>query len=402
MQAAESPPGGPERGVSQPVRLLAFVSFLTDISSEMIYPLIPLFLTSSLGAPAAAVGLIEGLAESTASLTKTISGWLSDRLHVRKPLVVLGYGLSALGKPLLAASYGWPAALGARFVDRLGKGIRTAPRDALIGDVTHEESRGLAFAFHRAADTLGAVAGPAIGLGLFLLLDESYRTVFLLAFIPAAAGVLMLLRLRERPPAKSADGGQSVPLRRLGRPFYIFLAISLLFAFGNSSDVFLILRAADLGLSDAAAVGAYIAFNAVYALAAVPAGVASDRLGRRNVIATGFIVFSVVYFGFALAGNGAAAWPLFALYGVYMALTEAVGKAFVIDFAPAPARATALGLYSGAIGAMVLVSSVTAGVLWDVVGPSAPFLLGGLTGLAAFALLVAFLPRASAAQAVRP
>ncbi len=396
-------PDTPAAGVSQPVKLLALVSFLTDISSEMIYPLIPLFLTSALGAPAAAVGLIEGVAESTASLTKTVSGWLSDRLHMRKPLVVLGYALSALGKPLLAASYVWPAALGARFVDRLGKGIRTAPRDALIGDVTAEESRGLAFAFHRAADTLGAVGGPAIGLGLFVLLDHSYRGVFLLAFIPAAAGVLVLGRLREHPPRRKADGQPPVPLAALGGRFYLFLGVSLLFAFGNSSDVFLILRASNLGLSDAAVVGAYIAFNAVYALAAIPAGVVSDRLGRRNVIAVGFLVFAAVYFGFGIAGDAAAVWPLFVAYGAYMALTEAVGKAFVVDFAPAAARATALGLYTGAVGAMVLVSSVTAGVLWDQIGPSAPFVLGGTTGVASFVLLVAFLPHGAPGNtSVRP
>jgi MFS family permease len=369
----------------------------------MVYPLIPLFLTSALGAPAAAVGLIEGVAESSASLTKAASGWLSDRLHMRKPLVVLGYGLSALGKPLLAASYVWPAALGARFVDRLGKGVRTAPRDALIGDVTAAESRGLAFAFHRTADTLGAVAGPAIGLGLFVLLDHSYRAVFLLAFLPAAAGVFALSRLQEHRPRRRRDGEPPVPLRDLGARFYLFLGVSLLFAFGNSSDVFLILRASNLGLSDAAAVGAYIAFNAVYALAAIPAGVASDRLGRRNVIALGFLVFAAVYFGFGLADRGALVWPLFMAYGVYMALTEAVGKAFVVDFAPAAARATALGIYTGLTGAMILVSSVTAGVLWDQVSPSAPFVLGGATGAASFVLLMLLLPRgAPPIEPVRP
>lgn len=386
-------------GVSQPVKLLSLVSFLTDISSEMIYPLIPLFLSSTLGAPAAAIGLIEGIAESTASLTKAGSGWLSDRLQMRKPLVVLGYALSALGKPLLAAAQAWPAALGARFVDRLGKGVRTAPRDALIGDVTAEDSRGLAFSFHRAADTMGAVLGPALGLGLFVLLDHNYRAVFIIAFVPAAAGVLVLARLREHRPTGRAADAPRVPIGDLGGRFYAFLGISMLFAFGNSSDVFLILRAADLGLSDTAAVLAYILFNTTYALLAIPAGVASDQLGRRNVIATGFLVFAFVYLGFGLTGAAAAVWPLFAAYGVYMALTEAVGKAFVVDFAPAAARATALGIYTGALGMMILVSSVVAGLLWDQVDPAAPFILGGITALASFVLLIALLPRSAT---VRP
>jgi MFS family permease len=193
-----------------------------------------------------------------------------------------------------------------------------------------------------------------------------------------------------------------VPLGDLGGRFYAFLGISLLFAFGNSSDVFLILRAADLGLSDTAAVLAYILFNATYALFAIPAGVASDRLGRRNVIATGFLVFAFVYLGFGLAGDPVAAWPLFAVYGVYMALTEAVGKAFVVDFAPAAARATALGIYTGALGMMILVSSVTAGLLWDHVDPAAPFILGGVTAVASFVLLLALLPRGAPVAPVRP
>jgi MFS family permease len=384
------------------VRLLAFVSFLTDISSEMVYPLIPLFLTSALGTPAAAVGLIEGVAESTASLTKAGSGWLSDRMRVRKPLVVLGYALSALGKPLLAVAQAWPAALAARFTDRLGKGVRTAPRDALIGDVTSAESRGMSFAFHRAADTLGAVGGPALGLGLFVLLDEDYRLVFLLAFLPAAAGVLVLARLREVQPAEVPDGRPRASFKTLGARFYTFLGVSLLFALGNSSDVFLILRATDLGLSEAAAVAAYILFNAVYALGAVPSGIASDRLGRRNVIALGFLIFSLVYSGFAIAGGSAGVWGLFALYGVYMALTEAVGRAFVVDFAPAEARGTALGIYTGLTGLMVLVSSVTAGILWDTVSPAAPFVLGGITGILSCALLIVLMPRGpSLSEAVR-
>lgn len=392
-QAALDIAPSPVPGISRPVFLLSIVSFLTDISSEMTYPLVPLFLTSVLGAPLAAVGLIEGVAESSASVIKTASGWLSDRLHVRKPLVVLGYGLSAFAKPLMATAHVWPVALGVRFLDRAGKGVRTAPRDALLADVTDRKSRGLAFGFHRAADTLGAVLGPGIGLGLLAVLDEDFRLVFLLAFIPAAAGVLFLALVRERKPPPPAVHEEAVPIRELGVVFYLFLGVSLVFALGNSSDVFLILRAKDLGLSNTGAVTAYIVFNTAYAALSVPAGIASDRLGRRNVIAVGFLVFAGVYLGFGFASASAAVWPLFAVYGLHMALTEGVGRALIADSVPARSRGTALGLYTGAMGAMILLSSVLAGVLWDEVGPSAPFFLGGATAAASLILLLALVPR---------
>jgi len=388
--------------VPRPVLILSLVSFLTDISSEMAYPLIPLFLTSVLGAPLAAVGLIEGVAESTASFLKTGSGWLSDRLGRRKPLVVLGYGLSALAKPLMAAAGAWPAALGVRFLDRAGKGLRTAPRDALIADVTPAAHRGRAFGFHRAADTLGAVIGPAIGLGLLAALDQDFRAVFLIAGIPALAGVAALALVREAREGRrqAGDGGAAagdkrpeVGWRQLGRPFYLFLGVSLVFALGNSSDAFLILRSRDLGLSNAETVSAYVLFNAVYSLLAWPAGIVSDRQGRRRVLGAGFGLFSLVYFGFALAASGWVAWPLFALYGVFMALTEGVGRALVTDLAPEAARGTALGVYTGVMGAMVLGSSLLAGALWDLAGPWAPFALGGATALAALVGLVAVRPR---------
>ncbi|TMB96505.1 MAG: MFS transporter [Chloroflexi bacterium] len=390
----EAVPDSPIPGISRPVFVLSLVSFLTDISSEMIYPLVPLFLTSVLGAPLAAVGLIEGVAESTASVLKTVSGWLSDRLGMRKPLVVAGYALSGLAKPLMAAAYVWPAALGVRFLDRAGKGIRTAPRDAIIADATPERHRGRAFGFHRGMDTAGAVIGPAIGLGLLALLDQDFRLVFLIAGLPALGGVALLWVLPERRPiAASADIPARVPLRELGRPFFVFLAVMLVFAVGNSSDAFLILRSKDLGLSNTATVGAYVLYNTIYALGSAPAGVASDRLGARPVITAGLGVFALVYLGFGLASGGALVWPLFAVYGVYMALTDGVAKALISNVVPARERATAIGIYTGATGAMILLSSVLAGALWDLIDPSAPFLLGGVTALAALVLLVALLPR---------
>lgn len=388
-------------GVKRPVFVLGSVSFLTDVSSEMVYPLVPLFLTSVLGAPLAAVGLIEGLAEGAASLFKTVGGWASDRLRMRRPLVFAGYAVSAVAKPLLAAAYVWPVALLVRFGDRAGKGIRTAPRDALVADVTPPQSRGRAFGFHRAADTLGAVVGPAVALGLLAAFADDFRLIFVLAFIPALAAVALIALVKERPPSPAPAGTEKIAWRELGNGFYVFLGISLVFALGNSSDVFLLLRAKDVGLSNSEVVLSYMLFNLVYAVLAMPAGIVSDRLGRRNVIAGGFAVFAVVYLGFALAGRGAVVWPLFAVYGVHMALTEGVGRAFVADFVPSERRATALGLYQGAMGGMILLSSVIAGALWDVIDPAAPFFLGAATALTALALLVVALPRRPATEAQR-
>ncbi len=396
---ASAEPDSPVPGVKRPVFILGIVSFLTDVSSEMVYPLVPLFLTSVLGAPVAAVGLIEGVAEGTASLFKTVGGWASDRLRLRRPLVFAGYAVSAVAKPLLAAAYVWPVALLVRFGDRTGKGVRTAPRDALVADVTPPELRGRAFGFHRAADTLGAVAGPAVALGLLAAFADNFRLIFILAFLPAVAALAIVPLVKERPPAPSPAGTARIAWRELGSGFYLFLGISLVFALGNSSDVFLLLRAKDVGLSNSEVVLSYMLFNVVYAVLAMPAGIISDRVGRRSVIGGGFAVFAMVYLGFALVGRGAVVWPLFAVYGVHMALTEGVGRAFVADFVPSERRATALGLYQGAMGGMILLSSVIAGVLWDAIDPAAPFFLGAATALAALALLLVALPRRPATEA---
>ncbi len=398
VSRGSSEPDSPVPGVKRPVFILGVVSFLTDVSSEMVYPLVPLFLTSVLGAPLAAVGLIEGLAEGGASLFKTGGGWASDRLRMRRPLVFAGYALSAVAKPLLAAAYVWPVALLVRFGDRAGKGVRTAPRDALVAEVTPAQVRGRAFGFHRAADTLGAVVGPAVALGLLALFSDNFRLIFILAFIPAVAGVALVSLVRERPPPPAAAGATTSTWRELGVGFYVFLGVSLVFALGNSSDVFLLLRAKDVGLSNSEVVLSYMLFNLVYAVVAMPAGIASDRLGRRNVIGVGFAVFAAVYVGFGLAGGGAVIWPLFAVYGLHMALTEGVGRAFVADFVPGERRATALGLYQGAMGAMILLSSVIAGALWDIVDPAAPFFLGAATALLALVALVILRPQVAVPQ----
>jgi len=382
-------------GVERNVFILGIVSFFTDISSEAVYPLVPMFLTTTLGAPLAVVGAIEGLAESTASVLRWFSGWLSDRLGRRKPFVVLGYGLAAVAKPLLALAFHWPVVLFARFVDRFGKGLRTAPRDALVAQWTERGVRGRAGGFHRAVGTAGAVLGPLGALALLAVLGENFRLIFLLAFIPAALGMVLLRLVRERPPqpeAAAAARPQGGGLR-FGRAYYAFFIVSLVFALGNSSDAFLILRSRDLGLGVSEAVLAYVAYNVSYSLLAMPAGIASDRLGRRNVIGLGFVLFAAVYLGFAVIDAGAYVWLLFPVYGVYMALTEGVGRALIADLVPGERRGSALGLYQGGVGLMALLSSIMAGFLWDHVDASAPFFLGGSTAALALVLLVVLLPR---------
>lgn len=386
-----------EPTVPRDVLLLGITSFFADIASEMIYPLIPIFLTTVLGAPIAAVGLIEGVAESTASLVKVASGWWSDRVGRRLPLIAEGYGLAALAKLLLAVAVGWPMVLGARFVDRFGKGMRGSPRDALIADVTAPDQRGRAFGVHRALDTAGAVLGPLLALVLVAVLHDRLRLVFLIAVVPGVASVLPLLRIHE--PPRPAAGTVQAPrplalgLRGFDRRLKLFLLANLVFALGNSSDVFLILRAKDLGLSTTAAVLAYVVYNFVYMGASLPAGIISDRRGRRNVFGLGLLIFALVYVGFALVHHAFYVWPLFGIYGLYIALTDGVGKALVADLAPRDQRATALGTYGMLTGIAALFASVVAGQLWSRVGVATPFLLGAGAALAAGLIVLVGLPR---------
>lgn len=385
-------------GVSRNVFVLGLVSFAADISSEMLYPVLPIFFTVTLGAPVALVGVIEGIAEGTAGTSKVAAGWWSDRLPRRRPLVAAGYALSALGKLLLAVSFVWPQALLARFSDRLGKGTRTAPRDALIAESSLEGKRGRAFGFHRALDTAGAVLGPLIGLALIASFGQDHlRLVFALAVLPAIASVVLVSLARERARSQQPPEPHRMRIDFHGAPpgYWIFLGVSALFAFGNSSDAFLLLRASDLGLGLTAVILAYVLFNTTYALLSFPAGIVSDRIGRRLVLTGGFLAFGVVYLGFAGADGGAAVWPLFAAYGLTMAFTEGVGRAWIADLSPSDRRGAFVGLYHTTIGLTAVVASVLAGVLWDQVGPSAPFALGAATGLAA-AVLILIVPAVSA------
>lgn len=386
----------PVPGVSRNVFVLGWVSLASDIASEMLYPLIPIFLTVTLGAPVAFLGLIEGIAEGTASIMKVASGWYSDRLALRRPLVATGYGLSALGKLLLATAFHWPQVLFARAIDRFGKGVRTSPRDALIADSSLPEAYGRAFGFHRAADTAGAVLGPLIGLAFLTIAGEdNLRPVFLVAAVPGVASVALIAFVRERkrrPQRTQVVGSPRIDLSGASAVFWMFLGISLLFALGNSSDAFLILRANDLGLGLTVVILMYVVYNAGYSLLSLPAGIAADRVGKRALLTGGFFVYGLVYLGFALTGEGSVLWPFFLVYGVYMAFTDGQARALVAELAPEEKRGTFLGLYHTGIGLMAVAASVLAGVLWDVVGKPAPFFLGASTGFAAAALMF-LLPR---------
>ena len=379
-------------GISRNVRVLGLVSFLTDASSEMLYPIVPLYLTEILLAPMGAVGLIEGVAEATANLLKGVSGRLADRSPKRMPFVFAGYGLAAVAKPLLALVTTWPGVLAARVVDRTGKGLRGPARDAVIVESTPPGSRGAAFGWHRSMDTFGAVLGPLAGLALLRWSGLEYRQLFWVATIPAALGVLCLFAVREtattRPDGQRADAKPRMAPDRTTLPMRRFLLVIALFSVGNSSNAFLLLRTRDLGWSATGVILLYVSFNLAYAFVAAPAGRLSDRYGRRKVLGAGLVVSTLVYAGFALADSRLWAAVLLPLYGAYAGAFGGAGRAFVADLAPPDKVAGALGTYQMVTGFGVLVASIAAGMLWTAYGPAAPFVLGAATSaLAAVALI---------------
>jgi MFS family permease len=372
------------------VWIMTLTSFLTDISSEMIVNLVPLFLYSVLGVRLAIIGLIEGLAETTASLLKIFSGAISDRLGERKRLAVIGYGLSTFAKPFLYFANTWGWVLGVRFADRVGKGIRTAPRDALLAGSSEPAQRGLVFGLHRAGDTAGAFIGLGLaGLIIWLtqsnevaLTRQSFQTVVLISIIPAVLAVLILALGATNIAPKAQKSAPLLSFNGMDRRFKAYLGVVVLFTLGNSSDAFIILRAQERGMSVLQIIGMLMTFNAIYSILSGPAGALSDRIGRRRLILSGWLVYGFIYLGFALAQTGAAVWVLFGLYGVFYALTEGSAKALVADLVPDEKRGTAYGLYSAAIGLAALPASVIAGILWQGIGtwqgfgPAAPFVFG--------------------------
>lgn len=370
------------KGIKKNVVVLSAASLFTDISSEMLYPIIPIFLTSVLGAPMSVLGLIEGIAESTASILKAFSGWLSDRIAKRQPFVVAGYSLSALSKLIFFAAYTWPVVLAARFLDRFGKGIRTSPRDAMIADITDSEYRGKAFGFHRAMDTIGACLGPLCAIWFLSVFKDNLRDVFLVAFIPGLAAVFVLVFfLKESvvPPGIAAGGIKNLLLIRNFSPeFKKFLLASAIFAVGNSSDAFLIMRSKDLGLSVIMVILAYVLYNISYSLFSMPFGILSDRIPRKRIMAGGYMIFAVVYLGFGLASGPGIVWLLFPVYGFYIAMTDGVGKAIVADMVGKDRMGTAMGLYHFVLGIFAFFASLMAGLLWTYAGVAAPFIYGAV------------------------
>ncbi|HHV62158.1 MAG TPA: MFS transporter [Firmicutes bacterium] len=365
--------------------ILGIVSLLTDVSTEMVYPLLPIFLTTRLGASPAIVGLIEGIAESLASLLKVFSGYISDRFGRRKPLAILGYGSSTLGKIVLYLAGSWPMVLVARIVDRFGKGVRTAPRDALIADSSDPATRGRAYGLHRTLDTLGAAAGVLLAYYFMTVYKGDFSRVFLWAMVPAILGVCALCFVRE-VPSRRGDAGQSFPSfkwSKLDRRLKGFLVVVFLFALGNSSNQFLLLRARNLGFTPASVLLIYFAYNVAYSLLSYPAGRLSDKMGRKSLLVAGYATYGLVYVGFALASARWHIWALFVAYGFYIALTEGVEKALVADIAPGELRATTIGLHATLVGIGLLPASLLAGLLWNAFGPQATFYFGGLMGLLA-------------------
>jgi MFS family permease len=376
------------RRLPRNVRVLSAVSFFQDAASELLYPVLPLFVIGVLGAPPSALGVIEGVAEGTASGAKAVSGRLADRRR-RRPLVAAGYGISSLAKPLIGLATGWGLVLVARFVDRLGKGLRTSPRDALIAADTPPELRGRAFGFHRAADTAGAVVGPLLGLALYEALDHRLRPLFFIAAGPAVISVALVWLVRERPgPGTPGVATMRPPEPRPGLPpaYWRLVVVLGIFALANFSDAFLILRAKDLGLGFVSIVGAYALYNAVYAALSYPAGNLSDRVPRRLVFAGGLVAFAVAYVGLGLAHTGGWVWVLLPLYGAYTALTDGVARAWVTDVAPAATVGSGLGYYHALTGVGVLVAGVWAGFAWGAGGRTPLLVSGAVVGVLAVVL----------------
>ena len=378
-------------GLNPNVFFLGIVSLLTDVSSEMIFTLIPLFLYNVLKTPFTIIGLVGGLTESVDAIFRIFSGWISDKVGKRKPLTVLGYSISTVAKPFMYLASSWGAVLGVRFSDRIGKGFRSSSRDALIADSVSAEERGKGFGLHRAMDTLGAVLGLAIAAIVIYLVQggdwqlsrETYQLIVLVGIVPAVLAVLVLLffvheKRRNLSPGSSSRPGLNLSGLTAGfdTRFKVFLVIMAIFTLGNSCDFFVILRAQNLEVSLVQVTLMLVLLNVIEATVSLPAGLLSDRLGRKRVITLGWFIYALVYLGFALASSPWQIWLLFACYGIYYGIIEGVARAFVADLVVEEKRGTAYGLYHGVVGITLLPASLLAGWLWQAYSPAAPFYLG--------------------------
>jgi len=395
------------RDLPRNIWAVSLTSFFMDISSEMVINILPLFLANVLGVKTDIIGIIEGVAEATSSLLKLFSGWISDKMRARKWLAVLGYGLSALSKPFFFFANTWETVAAVRWIDRVGKGIRTSPRDALVADSVSKDQRGLAFGFHRAADTAGAMFGILIALLVVWvaqsssidLSESTFRKLVLISLLPAALAVITLVFGAKDVPVTSQRAAPKFAFKTLGKPFMVFIVIVGVFTLGNSSDAFLVLRAQDRGLSVAGILAMLAVFNLVYSLVSTPAGSLSDRVGRQRLIIGGWLVFAAIYLGFGLAQTGWQVFVLYIAYGLYYGMAYGTSNAMVADLVGESVRGTAYGTYNAVIGLLAFPASLIAGVLWQGVGSwpglgaSAPFLFGGVLALLAALLMAFWMPR---------
>ncbi|HEX7542765.1 MAG TPA: MFS transporter [Patescibacteria group bacterium] len=381
-----------EQKVPKNVFILGLVSFFNDVASEMVYPIVPIFLISVLKVSTPIIGLIEGIAEATASLGKFIFGYLSDKIGSRKPFVSSGYALSSISKVFLGLAQGWPLVLFARFIDRLGKGIRTGARDSLLLQNTTKKNKGFIFGYHRAFDSAGAVLGPIIGLILIYFLKENLRFVFYFAAIPGLIGVLLLIILvkeKKIPRQTEVNNKNKINInwKNFSPRLKLFFIASIIFSLGNSSDAFLILRAKNLGLTTLLAVLTYVVYNLSQTLLATPMGKLADRIGAKKVFERGLLVFALVYFFFGFIKNPVFLWLLFPIYGIYIAATDGVSKAYVSEFITEKESGSYFGLYQMAIAVSAFFASWLAGILWYKISPAATFYYGSVMALAAFLIL---------------
>jgi len=374
-------------GITRNVLILGLVSLFTDLSSQMVFPLIPLFLTSVLGTGAYAVGIIEGAAETTASLLKVVSGYWSDKIRKRKPFLLFGYSLSSVAKPLFAFATVWYFVLFIRVIERIGKGLRTAPRDAIVAELCEPEIRGKIYGFHRAMDGIGSVSGAILA---FLLLPVlGYRNIFLFAFIPGIIAVFVILFIKEKnaPLKKEAkDISFKLSIKELPYNLKLFIIVSSIFALGHFGYAFLLLRATDIGLTDNTAIFLYILFYVAYTICVIPAGILSDKIGRKPVLILGYIVFAMTSLGLIFASNLYALLLFFIIYGIFFAMIDGVQRAFVVDLAPERLKATALGTFHTAIGLVALPGGFIAGFLWDRVSPETTFIYGSALAIISIVL----------------
>ena len=370
---------------------LGFVSFFNDFASEMIYPIVPIFLTSVLHASVPVVGLVEGTAEAIASISKYVFGAFSDYARKRKIFVIWGYSFAAVSKLLIGLAYTWPLVLFARVIDRLGKGIRTAPRDSILLESSSPQNKGYIFGFHRALDSLGAVVGPLVALVVLYLFKENMRLAFFIAFIPGVVAILLLVLLVKEKRHPHADMPQKfVRIRwdHLNARLKIFLLVSFLFALGNSSDAFLLLNAKNLGLSTTLVVLAYVVYNLSQTVFSTPAGSLADKLGAKNVFAGGLLIFSIVYFFFGFITSSVWLWLLFAIYGVYISATDGVSKAYISEFIAKKESGSYFGAYYTLTAVGTFFASLIGGVLWNAIAPSATFYFGSALAMAAFLIFI--------------